>query len=251
MPLYYVFKTALEEGGLDGSLQSIRGHLFLEALWRTVLLASVVACLSALLGLVYSLALAMATGWFKGVLFAMMFVSFSISVLVRTYGWVLLYQPNGVMYDVLHSLGLVHGPLNILKTTPAMYPAMVHIMLPYMVLPLYASMAALDADQLKAALSLGARPRLLLTKVVFPQIRSGLAAGWLLVFILSLGFYVTPAILGGPSNLTLATVINQQFSQLFDFGSASAMGAAVLGLVLCIYFLADRLLARAIGWQDE
>jgi ABC-type spermidine/putrescine transport system permease subunit I len=249
--LFYVFKTALEDGGWGGSLDSVRSHLFLEALWRTVVLASVVACLSAVLGLVYSLALAITTGWLKGALLAMLFVSFSISVLVRTYGWVLLYQPNGVLFHALHALGLADQPLGILKTTAAMYPAMVHIMLPYMVLPLYASMTSLDPDHLKAGMSLGARPRLLFTSVVFPQIRGGLAAGWLLVFILSLGFYVTPAVLGGPSNLTLATVINQQFSQLFDFGSASAMGAAVLILVLAIYFLADRLLARAIGWQDE
>jgi putative spermidine/putrescine transport system permease protein len=251
LPLLFVFKTAASDSGWHGSIDSVTSHLFISAFWRTVVLAAVVACLSAGLGLIYSLGLAIATGWVRVILFGLMFMSFSISVLVRTYGWVLIYQPNGILFHLLSSLGLVHGPISVLKTTPAMYPAMVHIMLPFMILPVYAAVASLDRDQLKAAQSLGARPGLLVRKVVLPQLRSGLAAGWILVFILSLGFFVTPAVIGGPSNLTLATVIDQQFSQLFDFGAASAMGAAVLIMVLVIYLLADKLLARAIGWQAD
>jgi putative spermidine/putrescine transport system permease protein len=220
LPLVFVFKTALSDGGLHHATDSVTSSLFISAMWRTVVMATCVAFLCTVFGLVYSVGLALATGWLKAVLFGVVIVSFSISLLVRTYGWVLIYQPNGLLHDVLATVGLIHGPLDMLKTTRAMYPAMVHIMLPYMILPVYSAVSTIDSDQLRAAQSLGAPPRLLIRKVLLPQLRSGLAAGWILVFILSLGFFVTPAVLGGPENLTLATVIDQQFSQLFDFASA-------------------------------
>jgi putative spermidine/putrescine transport system permease protein len=251
LPLFFVFKTALSDGGAHTAADSVTSSLFVSAMWRTLLMATCVAFLCMIFGLVYSLGLALASGWLRGVLLGVVVVSFSISLLVRTYGWVLIYQPNGLLHDVLATLGLIHGPLDMLKTTRAMYPAMVHIMLPYMILPVYSAVSTIDRDQLRAAQSLGAPPGLLIRKVLLPQLRSGLAAGWILVFILSLGFFVTPAVLGGPENLTLATVIDQQFSQLFDFASASAMGASVLITVLVIYLLADKLLARAIGWQGD
>jgi putative spermidine/putrescine transport system permease protein len=248
-PLVFVFATAIEESGVRGSLDAITSSLFIRSVWRTLVLALTVSALCTGLGLVYSLALGATRGTWRAVLLGVIFVSFWVSLLVRTYGWVLIYQPQGPLHDLLATFGLIHGPLDLLKTTPAMYPAMVHIMLPYTVLPLYAAVMSLDREQVAAAQSLGARPGLILRRVILPQLRGALVAGALLVFMLSLGFYVTPAVLGGPGNLTIATVIDQQFNQAYDFGAASAMGAAVLVLMIALYLATDRVFARATQWQ--
>jgi putative spermidine/putrescine transport system permease protein len=120
-----------------------------------------------------------------------------------------------------------------------------------MVLPIYGALTALDARQIAAAQSMGARPALILRKVVLPQIRPGVLAGTVLVFVLSLGFYVTPAFLGGPSELTLGTIIQREFGQTFDFGAASAMGAALLILVVAICLAADRVLGVSRQWGRQ
>jgi putative spermidine/putrescine transport system permease protein len=249
LPLFFVFATAIDDKGVGGSLDAITSDLFLRAAWRTAVLASTVSAICTLLGLVYALALGVTRGAARGVLLAVIFVSFWVSLLVRTYGWVLIYQPDGPLHDILAGLGLLHGPLDLLKTTAAMYPAMVHIMLPYTVLPLYAAVMSLDRDQVAAAQSLGAKPRLVIRTVILPQLRGAIVAGALLVFMLSLGFFVTPAVLGGPENLTIATVIDEQFNRAYDFGAASAMGAAVLIVVIVVYLSADRVFQRATQWQ--
>jgi ABC-type spermidine/putrescine transport system permease subunit I len=249
LPLVFVFATAIDDKGVAGSLDAITSDLFLRAAWRTLVLAVTVSALCTLLGLVYSIGLGIASGAARAVLLGVIFISFWVSLLVRTYGWVLIYQPQGPLHDALASVGLIHGPLDLLKTTPAMYPAMVHIMLPYTVLPLYAAVLSLDREQVAAAQSLGAGPSLVIRSVILPQLRGAIVAGALLVFMLSLGFFVTPAILGGPENLTIATVINEQFNQVYDFGAASAMGAAVLIVVIAVYLSADRVFQRATQWQ--
>jgi putative spermidine/putrescine transport system permease protein len=121
-------------------------------------------------------------------------------------------------------------------------------MLPLMVLPIYSAVLRLDQRRIWAARSLGARPGLLLRKVVLPELRVASAAGAILVFISSLGFYVTPALLGGPSNLTVGTLIAQEFYELLDFGTASAMGVLLLVAVGVLYACADRLLGVSTRW---
>jgi putative spermidine/putrescine transport system permease protein len=248
LPLVVIFTTALRDKGLGGSIDVVTQPLFVSALTRTFVLALIVTVICWLVGMAYALALVLARGWLKIALFGTLFLTFWISLLVRTYGWIVLLQPRGLLYDVLHALGLVGGPIEILQTVWAMYPGMVHIMLPYMVLPIYGSLAALDARQIAAAQSMGAGPRLILRKIVLPQIRPGAIAGTVLVFVLSLGFYVTPAFLGGPDQLTLGTIVQREFGETFDFGAASAMGAALLIIVVAICLLADRFLGVSRQW---
>lgn len=249
IPLVTVAVTAFGLG-LHGVADAVTDSLFVSAVRRTLPMAAIVTLLAFLLGSAYALGLTFASKPVRVVLLLALFASFWVSLLVRTYGWVLLIQPNGLLEDVLAGLGLVRRPLQLFQTTPAMYPAMVHAMLPYMIMPIYASLRGLDLRIVRAAQSLGAGPLMVLRRIVLPQMRAGAAAGAVLVFVLSLGFYITPKFLGGPSDLTVATIIDQQFSQLFNFGVASAMGLVLLVTVLAIYVVADRVGGISRQWEQ-
>ncbi|WP_051791243.1 ABC transporter permease [Amycolatopsis jejuensis] len=231
-----------------GAWATLTDPLFIQAVTRTLLLAVSVAVICLVLGTVFALALVSAPRKAKVGLWGVLLSTFWISLLVRTYGWVLLLEPNGALDKFLIGLGLRDSSLNALQTTPAMYPGMVHIMLPYMVLPIYASLAALEPSQLRAAKSMGAGTWLTLRKVILPQARPGAIAGAIIVFVLSLGFFVTPAFLGGPNKLTVGTIIEREFNDLFDFGGASAMSLALVVVVLVIYFVADKLFHVGEHW---
>lgn len=250
LPVAYVFKTAITEAGWRASVDTVTDDVFQAAFVRTLWLSAVVTAACWSLGMVYSLAAAMARPRLRYFLIGTLLASFWVSLLVRTYGWVVLFQPRGILFKVLDAVGLRDQPLDLLQTSAAMYPAMVHVMLPYMVLPLYAALRSVDVNQLMAAQSMGARPLTVFRRVVLPQVASGTAAGSALVFILSLGFFVTPALLGGPRNLTLSTLIDQKFRALFDFGGAAVMGLVLLAAVLVLMALAERLFGVSRVWRS-
>jgi ABC-type spermidine/putrescine transport system permease subunit I len=239
VPLVFVFTTAFSEG-TDHVRETLGDTFFHDAVRRTLWLSVVVTAICAVVGFVFAIAVSLCPAPLRAFLLGALFLSFWISLMVRTYGWVLLLQPSGVLDDVVKGLGLRSEPLDLLQTAPAMYPGMVHIMLPYMVLPVYAAVRNLDGGQLRAAQSLGARPWTVLLRIVLPSLRPALAAGSLLVFILSLGFFITPAFLGGPQQLTIGGILERTFGTNFDFAGASAMGASLLVAVLVLYIAADK-----------
>lgn len=241
MPLVLVVYTAVTQVGVQGAGEVISNPVFHTALLRTLLLSLIVTACCWLLGTVYSIATAVSGPRLRLFFIGTLLISFVVSLLARTYGWVVLFQPRGILFEIGQGLGLTDQPLGLLQTEIAMYPAMVHIMLPYMVLPMYSALRSVDATQLAAAQSMGAKPFTTLRRVIFPQIVNGTAAGVVLVFILSLGFFVTPALLGGPRNLTLSTLIDQQFRRLFDFGGAAVMGLALLVVVLGMMIAAEKI----------
>lgn len=233
-PLVSVVTTAFGDGGAGTFATLLRDHVFTDAAVRTVVLASVVTACCWVLGLAYGLGLAVTTGAARAALLGALLAVFWTSLVVRSYGWLLVFKP-----------------LDLLQTTIAMYPAMVHVMLPLMVLPVYGAVRRLDQRRIWAARSLGAGPAMLLRRVVLPELRLAGAAGAVLVFISSLGFYVTPALLGGPSNLTTGTLIAQEFNDVLDFGTASAMGVLLLAAVVVLYVLSDRLLGVSRQWGQR
>jgi putative spermidine/putrescine transport system permease protein len=248
VPLVAIVTTALDQGA-GYARETVTDAIFLQAVRRTIVLAVVVTLICWVIGTLFSLAMLLTRRSVRIFLVAALFMTFWISLLVRTYGWIILFQPNGLLQSILSSMGLIDGPLNLLQTTPAMYPGMVHIMLPYMILPIVGTLATIEPAQLRAAQSLGARPLTILRRVVLPHMRSGAIAGSILVFILSLGFYLTPRFLGGPEDLTVATIIDREFSQVYDFVAASAMGVTLLVAVLALYVIADRVLGVSKQWE--
>ena len=167
---------------------------------------------------------------------------FWTSLLVRTYAWLVLLQKNGILNDFAISAGIWETPVKLVHNMTGTLIGMAHIMLPFLVLPLYGSMRKIERDMMHAAANLGASPVQSFWKVFFPLSLSGMVAGSLIVFVLCLGFYVTPAVLGGGRVVMVATQITAILENQFDWGAASALGVVLLIATLVIIYAATRLL---------
>jgi putative spermidine/putrescine transport system permease protein/spermidine/putrescine transport system permease protein len=166
---------------------------------------------------------------------------FWTSILVRTYAWLVLLQRHGLINDWGMRLGLWDQPLSLVYNIGGTLLGLVHIMLPFLVLPVYASMRTIDKDYLKAASNLGATPTSAFWLVFFPLSLPGLLAGALMVFILGLGAYVTPAMLGGGKVIMVANGIANDIQLFFNWGVASAFGAVLLVVTGIVLTAASRL----------
>lgn len=167
---------------------------------------------------------------------------FWTSLLVRTYAWLVLLQKRGLVNDWAISLGLWDEPIKIVHNMTGTLIGMVHIMLPFLILPVYGAMKAIDRDYMKAAANLGASPRRAFWTVFFPLTTPGLFAGALMVFILCLGFFVTPAVLGGGKVIMVSMKIVSNIELFVNWGAASALGVVLLVLTMVILWIASRFL---------
>ncbi len=165
---------------------------------------------------------------------------FWTSLLVRTYAWLVLLQKRGLVNDWAISLGLWEEPIKIVHNMSGTLIGMVHIMLPFLVLPVYGAMRTIDQDYMKAASNLGANPRYAFWTVFFPLTTPGLIAGALMVFILCLGFFVTPAVLGGGKVILVSMKIVSNIELFVNWGAASALGVVLLILTLAVLWVASR-----------
>lgn len=174
---------------------------------------------------------------------------FWTSLLVRTYAWLVLLQRQGLINTWGMQLGLWDEPLALVHNLTGTLIGMVHIMLPFLVLPVLGTMRAIDADYLKAAANLGASPTRAFWAVFFPLSLPGLVAGSLIVFIIGLGFYVTPAVLGGGKVIMVSNQIASDIELFFHWGAASALGVVLLVITLAFLYAASRLLRleRVLG----
>ena len=250
VPMVAVLAEAVGSYGVDGLVSEPLGSgAFRDAVAVTLILAVVTTAVALVVGTIYALAMSVAGPLVAKLLFGILLVTFWISLLVRTYGWLLALQPNGGLDYAARKAGIADGGLGLFQTLPGLIVPMVHILLPYMVLPVYAALQGLDQSQLRAARSLGASSTLVLRSVVLPAIRPGALAGTVIVFILALGFYVTPAFLGDPGDRVVAIVIGEVFGRQRDLPLAAAMGLLLLVVILIVYFIADRLLRISEQWE--
>jgi putative spermidine/putrescine transport system permease protein/spermidine/putrescine transport system permease protein len=170
-------------------------------------------------------------------------IPFWTSLLVRTYAWLVLLQKKGLLNNVLIDLEIIAEPIKFVHNTSGTLIGMAHIMLPFLILPLYANMRSIDKDCVRAAASLGAKPSRAFWTVFFPLSIPGLLAGLLIVFVLCLGFYVTPAVLGGGRVIMAAMKISSNIELYFSWGAASALGVVLLVVTMAILFLASKLVS--------
>jgi ABC-type spermidine/putrescine transport system permease subunit I len=177
-----------------------------------------------------------------GLVFLML--PFWTSILVRTYAWMILLGRNGVVNQLLLALGFVGEPVTLLYNVTGVLIGMVHVLLPYMVFPIYSAMLRIDRDLMLAAEGLGASGWQVFWRVLLPLTMPGVMAGTALVFILSLGFYITPALLGGGRVIMIAVLIEQQVRQFLEWGFASA-----LSILLLIATLLALLALNRMGWR--
>ncbi len=165
---------------------------------------------------------------------------FWTSLLVRTYAWLVLLQKNGLINNWAINMGLWDEPIKMVHNMTGTIIGMVHIMLPFLILPVYGAMKSIDKGYLKAASNLGASPSKAFWTVFFPLSAPGLVAGSLIVFVLCLGFYVTPAVLGGGKVILVSMKIASNIEIFVNWGAASAMGVVLLVLTVFVLWIASR-----------
>jgi putative spermidine/putrescine transport system permease protein len=167
-------------------------------------------------------------------------IPFFTAILARLYAWTIILGDGGIINTYLLRWGIVQHPIGLLFNRIGVIIGMVHVMVPYMIIVLYSAMVGIDRSLLDAASSLGASPFGAFRRVFLPLSLPGTYAGTLLVFIISLGFFVTPAVLGGGRDVTIATFVRQEIGVL-DWGAAMAMSAVLLFVTVALFFLLDRI----------
>ena len=229
----------------DGSVarQPEERRIYVMLFGRTLLvsLGITVACL--VLGYPVAHLIAHAPPRRVNLLLALVLVPFWTSLLVRTTAWIVLLQTQGVINNILVALGLVgdENRLEMIYNMTGTFIAMTHVLLPFMVLPLYSVMRSLPRLHMSAAASLGATPAQAFRRVYWPQTLPGVGAGSLLVFILSVGYYITPALVGGSSGQLISNMVAYHMQTSLNWGLAAALGGILLAGVLLLYVLYDRL----------
>lgn len=250
LPLAWVLfrsVTSLDHGPdwYSNYVAFFRSNVYPGLLVRTLRTAMTVTLVCALLGYPFAYLMSSASRRARGLLLVAVLLPLWSSVLVRTWGWTVLLQDTGVFNRILLSLGLVDEPVALVRNTLGVTIGMSQVLLPFMVLPLFASMRRIDPDYVRAAAIMGASPRRRFLRVYLPLTRNGLLTGSLLVFVLALGFFITPALLGSPANTMLSEEIVKLLGPARDPGLAAAAAGILLGATLAAVIAWGRLVGFA------
>ena len=221
--------------------------VLIKVLVRTIVLSLVVTAICLLLGYPIAYVMLQSSGWMQRLIALLIVLPLWTSLLVRTYAWMVILGRKGLVNETLIGLGAIDAPLTLLYTRFSVYVGMVHIMLPFMVLPLFAVMRRIDTSLLSGAWSLGASRPMAFFFVFLPLSMPGILAGSLLVFILSIGFFVTPALLGGLGDTTFVMLIERQVNRLGNWPLAAAMSVILLVATLVLVIIYNRVLSSKVG----
>lgn len=241
VPIVSLFKQSLfDESGftLRYLAEVVSNPLYLKVMWLTLKISFLVTVISLLISypVAYLIVQTESTLWKKVILSAVL-IPFWISLLVRTFSWNILLQDQGVINKLLMSTGLINEPLSLLFNTTGVVIAMTHILMPYMVLSLYSVMQGIDQRLVQASQGLGAKPSKAFYDVFLPLSAPGIIAGCLLVFVLSLGFYITPALLGGSKNTMIAMLIENNINITLNWNLASALSLLLFFVTILLVFI--------------
>lgn len=253
-PLVWFFLHTLVLGQdpaalLDAIGAEATSRVMLVAIVTTFWISALVTAATLIAGYPIAWYLATRTGFRARLVIFAVIVPYFTSIIVRTYAWMVLLGRDGVINNILRGLGLIRHPLPLLYNKGSIVIGMAYVLLPYMVLTLFAAMRAIDPALLRAARGLGAGPATVFLRVYLPLTRHGIIAGGLIVFILSIGFYITPALLGGPPDVMVAMLIERAVEITLDWRSAAIMSLVLLVVTLVLYGLYVRLgdIGRLIG----
>jgi putative spermidine/putrescine transport system permease protein len=241
-PLAKLFQLSLSapEGALHAYQELLGNEVYLRVFLKTLLLAVNITVLCILLAYPTAYILSRLKGAaFTAVLYCILF-PFWTSVLVRTFSWMLLLERTGPVNRFLLATGAFDKPLSLLFNDTGVYIGMVHVLLPYALLPIYASMVSVDGRLLQASEGLGASPFTTFIRVYLPLTLPGVAAGAAFVFLLALGFFITPALLGGLQNLTVSMLIDIFVSERLVWSLAAAASFCLLFIILLLILGAFR-----------
>ena len=229
-------------------------HFFSEAAYSSVLIntfkmSTSVTLICLILGYPVAYLLANLPSRVSNLLMIMVVLPFFTAILVRTYAWMVILGRNGLINQFLTEWGFISSPLKLMHNLFGVYVGMVHILLPFMILPIYSVMIGIDKSLMRAAENLGASPGKVFLHVFLPLSLSGVGGGCLLVFIIALGFFITPSLLGGVSDVMISMFIETQVNQLLNWGFASAMAVLLLAMTLIIFSVYNRFfgIERMVG----
>ena len=251
LPVGWLAWQSIYHDGL--TLENYRRIVSEDIYWRSFALtfeiSLLVTVLALLLGYPIAYAASAAPKGLSIVILALVVLPFWTSVLVRAYAWLALLQRTGVINHLLQGLGIIDEPLALVHNTFGTVVATLHILLPFMVLPLYATMQKIPRDLLQAGASLGGSPSHTFWRIFLPLSLPGVLAGSTLVFVLSLGFYITPELLGGGRTVMVSMLVSRNVELYNQWGAASAVGVVLLVGVAVIFLVVSRFipLDRVLG----
>ncbi|MAF56200.1 MAG: ABC transporter permease [Deltaproteobacteria bacterium] len=242
---YYLAASDYEREFSSGNIKSLesKDSIYLKLFFRTIVLSSLITFLTFVIGFPLSYMLSQVSTRISNILIIFVLLPFWTSLLVRTTSWIALLQQEGVINDFLILVGFINeeGRLAMIHNATGTVVAMTHILLPFMILPLFSVMKTIPKSYVRAAVSLGAHPWKAFWKVYFPNTGPGIGAGSILVFILAIGYYITPALVGGSSGTFISNRIAYHISNSLNWGLGAALGVILLGIVLALFMLYDRI----------
>jgi putative spermidine/putrescine transport system permease protein len=240
---FYLLAAVDLKRGNDGSLRNAPADeaIYRTVLWRTLWISTIVTLACLLLGYPLAYRLATLPEGTANLLMILVLLPFWTSLLVRTASWIVLLQREGPINELLQALGAITEPLALVYNRSGVYIAMTHVLLPFMVLPLYSVMRGIPPSYVRAALSLGAKPTTAFFRVYLPLSMPGIAAGCLLVFILAIGYYITPALVGGQADQMISYFVAFFTLETVNWGMAAALGSVLLAATIVLYLVYARL----------
>lgn len=227
--------------GLQNYETLLGSATYLKIFLNTFLVSGVVTLITALIAFPVAWALVIMPPRASALLFAVILLSMWTNLLARTYAWMVLLQQTGLVNRLLMAVGLTDQPIQLTNNLIGVTIGMVYIMLPFMILPLYGVIKKIDHSILQAAALCGANRAQALRRVLLPMAAPGIASGALMVFVMSLGYFVTPSLLGGTANMMVAELIVQQVQSLVNWGMGGAAAFILLVVTLALYALQLRL----------
>lgn len=220
------------EDAVDIFFVILSKSFFQTVAFRTFRIAAIVTVLTVVIGYAMAYAIWRSSRSARAIALTLVMFPLFTSIVVRTYAWTTLFSRNGILNTLLLELGLIDAPLRMLKTEPAVLVGMIQVMLPFAILPIYTILLRLDLDLLRASAIAGARGWQTFKNVVLPLTSQGTAVAGVLVFVVSLGFFITPAILGGPRSSMISNLISTEVTVFFDPKDGAAMSLILLVVTL-------------------
>jgi len=251
-PIGALVKLSLFTPGPDLSAyrKIIEQPIYLLVILRTFRIALFVSCLAFVLGYPVALAMASLNRRLAALAAAAVFIALWSPVLVRSYAWIVLLQRNGVVNTIMEQAGLIKSPLKLLYNEQAVVLATTHVLLPFMILPIFVTLRSIPRELVMAARNLGAGPTTAFLRITLPLSLPGVFAGSVMCFILALGFYITPALVGGSGSMMVATLIGQQATVLLDWPFAAALSTTLLIATLITVLIFRKTFSMSKGFAS-
>lgn len=248
LPMLSLFKLSIvDENGFTFKYiaQIFTQHIYLEVIWLTLKTSFIVTAISIVLA--YSVAyfiIRTKSSKVKRSILVLIMIPFWISLLVRTFSWIIILQEQGIVNTFLKNIGLINHPLNLLYNTTSVTIGMTHVLFPYMVLNIYAVMSNIDIQLVEVAQVMGAKPIKAFWQIFFPLSIPGILSGSILVFVLALGYFITPALLGGSKNMLVSTLIQNNISATLNWPLASALSLVLFIITMLLLAVLAVLIKR-------